>query len=404
MFRINSDDFYMINYVRRPSFKRRGGEGGGKAPVQTFTISGNCGVGLATLTPSWGLDAVTADASGTYSVEVWRGWSGDITPSLTNYIFAAASKTYVNVVENYTNEDYVAAAILTLSAVVTDGQTVTLTKVTPTGGNSIVDWGDGGATTTITDGNTAVKTHLYATGDTYAITLTNPALITALELRDAKVGCASGQIGSLTNLTNLYLRDLANVTVGTGEIGLLTKLTYLSFNNLANVTVGIGEIGLLTKLGYLYIQTAANVTVGTGEIGLLTGLKILYLYNSANVTIGTGEIRLLTSLTNLYLKNLANVAVQSTDFETLIKATWILYENSLSSPQVDAALSGLWTMFASRTGVNGTITIAFSNGAPGGTYQAANPPTTGEEFKYELLNDSQNVNPTKKWTAVITTA
>jgi len=79
-------------------------------------------------------------------------------------------------------------------------------------------------------------------------------------------------------------------------------------------------------------------------------------------------------------------------------------DNSLTQAKVDAILQGLWGAFATRTVAGGTINVGGNNAAPGGAYQAANPPATGKEYAYELLNDSQNINPTKKWATVTFTA
>lgn len=78
--------------------------------------------------------------------------------------------------------------------------------------------------------------------------------------------------------------------------------------------------------------------------------------------------------------------------------------NALSSATVTQILADFWSGFATRTATAGTIDVGGSNQAPSGNYQAANPPDEGKEYAYELLNDSQNVNPTKKWATVAFTA
>jgi len=78
--------------------------------------------------------------------------------------------------------------------------------------------------------------------------------------------------------------------------------------------------------------------------------------------------------------------------------------NALSQAQVDQVLADFWTGFATRTATAGTINLGGSNAAPSGTLQAANPPTTGKEYAYCLVNDPDNVNPTKKWATVTITA
>lgn len=111
----------------------------------------------------------------------------------------------------------------------TSPQTVTLQRITPTGGDCVVSWGDGN-TTTITDGNTATTTHQYATAGTYQANISAPQLITYLDLRDATIGFGAGEIGALTNLTSLYLYSLANCAAQTGLANLL-KLTTLRYEN-----------------------------------------------------------------------------------------------------------------------------------------------------------------------------
>ena len=254
----------------------------------------------------------------------------------------------------------------TLTATTTaPGQTVTLQRLTPTGDSTTVTWGDGSAPTTVAAAYAGTVTHVYAAAGTYAISVAKPLIITALDLRDAKLGCVAGEIGALTSLKTLYLSNVANVTVGAGEIGALTSLTYLYLYSLANVTVGAGEIGALTSLTYLILYDVANVTVGAGEIGALT------------------------SLTYLYLNNVAGVAVQVAWPPRL---TSITYQNSLSQTNVDAVLWGIYQMTLTRTGTNGTIAIATTNAAPSGTFQAAaacpvSAATPGKEIAHELLND-----------------
>ena len=94
----------------------------------------------------------------------------------------------------------------------------------------------------------------------------------------------------------------------------------------------------------------------------------------------------------------------ASDFAGWISTTTIRADNNgLLQAAVDAILSGCWSAFATRTATGGTINVGGTNAAPSGVLQAANPPTTGKEFAYELANDSQNVNPTKKWTTITIT-
>ncbi len=83
------------------------------------TISGNAGVGGATITwngsGSSNSDGSTAaDGSGNYSFQVtytWWGWSGTVTPSKTGYTFSPSSRNYSYLSSNQTNQNYTATPI-----------------------------------------------------------------------------------------------------------------------------------------------------------------------------------------------------------------------------------------------------------------------------------------------------
>jgi len=110
---------------------------------------------------------------------------------------------------------------------------------------------------------------------------------------------------------------------------------------------------------------------------------------------------------HLYSMPVATFTITISDggFDGWVSTTGFnMYGNSLTQTQVDQILSDFWTGFASSTGTARTLNVGGSNSAPSGTYQAANPPTTGKEFAYELKNDSQEINPTKKWATVTITA
>jgi hypothetical protein len=77
------------------------------------TVSGNVGVGGATLSYSMGAPQSTiADVTGMYSFAVPYNWSGTVTPSKTNYAFSPASRPYPNVTSDQTGQDYIATLVL----------------------------------------------------------------------------------------------------------------------------------------------------------------------------------------------------------------------------------------------------------------------------------------------------
>ncbi|HCO95426.1 MAG TPA: hypothetical protein DIU00_16000 [Phycisphaerales bacterium] len=71
---------------------------------QTFTISGNAGVGGVKMNGLPG-NPVT-DRNGFYTVTVNYGWSGTVTPAKEGYSFEPASMIYHNLISNQTNDNY----------------------------------------------------------------------------------------------------------------------------------------------------------------------------------------------------------------------------------------------------------------------------------------------------------
>ena len=75
-----------------------------------YTISGNAGVGMAILSyTDITSKTVTADGSGLYSFTLPSGWSGTVTPSKTGYSFLPVNRTYTNILENQTGQNYTAS-------------------------------------------------------------------------------------------------------------------------------------------------------------------------------------------------------------------------------------------------------------------------------------------------------
>jgi hypothetical protein len=81
-----------------------------------FTISGNAGVGGATISYTGSSNgSTTANSSGLYSFTVDFGWVGTVTPSRAGYTFSPAYKPYVNVMYNQANQNYTATALTNYS-------------------------------------------------------------------------------------------------------------------------------------------------------------------------------------------------------------------------------------------------------------------------------------------------
>ena len=73
------------------------------------SISGNAGVGAATISYTGG--STSADGSGNYTFSVLSGWSGTVTPSKANYTFSPTSRSYSNVTTNRTAQNFTATPL-----------------------------------------------------------------------------------------------------------------------------------------------------------------------------------------------------------------------------------------------------------------------------------------------------
>jgi hypothetical protein len=81
------------------------------ASAVTHTISGNAGIGGATLS-YWDGTAktTTANGAGTYTLTVPYGWSGALTPSLEGYAFTPQARTYVALTADQAAQNFSASA------------------------------------------------------------------------------------------------------------------------------------------------------------------------------------------------------------------------------------------------------------------------------------------------------
>lgn len=74
-----------------------------------FTISGNVGIGGATMRYVDGSPrSVVADGNGNYSITVPNGWSGIVTPTKTGVTFVPPTKSYNDLADNVSGENYTA--------------------------------------------------------------------------------------------------------------------------------------------------------------------------------------------------------------------------------------------------------------------------------------------------------
>ena len=263
----------------------------------------------------------------------------------------------------------------------TGADTLTLQRVTPTGGTCTVTWGDG-TSTVIADGNEAATTHTYAGAGAYPVTIYNSQRITWFEARsDAKIG---GDISGWVlpaNLTIFYVYS----TYVEGDISgwvLPANLTHF----------------------YVYSTSVSGDISGWVLPANLTHFGV----SSTSVSGDISGWTLPASLARFYVDSTS--VSGAPDCTGAIKLTEFQYQNcGLNQTTVDAILWSLYqAAVAPRTGTGGTINVGGTNAAPTGVFQAAGAcpvtvATDGKEIAHELLNDGCAAG-FNKWATVTITA
>ena len=374
-------------------------------------VNGTAGT-FATVSASVYTATITPISPGSVTVQVAAGVCADLAGNL-NSASNVLSRTYV---------------MLQLSAVTSGaGQTVTLQRITPTGAAVTVNWGDG-STSSIANGNTGTTTHVYASAGTYAITISNPAILTYVDLRDTKLSFNSStlvnctalaalriEVGGIFNSYHLVALPLTFLAVSLTIAGTYTfnsahiaamALTFLSVRILTAGTCTFDSAHIaamaLTSLDCT-ISIAGTYTFNSAHIAAmaLTFLSVnmqvegTYTFNSAHIA----AMATLAGFT-VVLHTTNTTAIARADWDGFPALTTLRFEAGLSSAKLTDIGLGLHDGLATRTAVNGTIDlVGQSNLAPTGVSpgSAECPPTTGYNAFYELVNDSCAVNPTKKW-------
>ena len=210
-------------------------------------------------------------------------------------------------------------------------------------------------------------------------------------------------------LTYLALSTLAGLTYNANTNPLPAGLTYLYLNSLAGLTYNANTNPLPAGLTSLTLSTLAGLTYNANTNPLPAGLTYLTLYNLAGLTYNANTNPLPAGLTTLALNTLAGLT-----WEIKSGAAWptgetgavitvcpnitctewtdnairsIRAENAYSQANVDAFINAIWANKANFTYAAPSLDLlGGSNLAPSGVYQAANPPTTGLEKLYDLVN------------------
>jgi len=190
---------------------------------------------------------------------------------------------------------------------------------------------------------------------------------------------------SWTNHTNWLIDTTVGNWFGITVAGGHVIQCMLSLNNLAGSIPAGNWIGLLPSLLLLQLQRNGALT---GDIGgwVLPALNQLQIYSTSV----SGDISSWVIPASLLYLRLYTTSISGTPD---ISANTLMRQYSyqgcgLSQANVDAILLSVYDRRMAFTYATPALTIDSTNAAPGGIYQAQCPPTTGKEYKYELINDS----------------
>ena len=205
-------------------------------------------------------------------------------------------------------------------------------------------------------------------------------------------------IGSITNITridsssctSLDTIDTGSTATGTFDLTNLTSLTYYYTRNASSME--ILDLRNSTSLSVLdFYNSDALTTVHIGSISTITQCvaghcAVLSKIDTGSTAAATADLSNNTSMYRFELDNNPSINYIGIPAAT-IDVAWLFNNMSLTSGEVDTILSDIFSTKSTFTGTP-TLNISGTNAAPGGTYQAQCPPTTGKEYQYELVNDS----------------
>jgi len=308
-----------------------------------------------------------------------------------------------------------------LTCTTTGAQTLTLAGLSITAGKIVtVDWGDGNSDAYTGAGT---RTHAYAGAGVWTVEFTSPDDLYYLYLQDGKI---SGVIDASNpipqNLTYLRMQSLPGIswTVSTSApmpSGLTTLyLPYMAgiswtvsattpipsglnnpnailYLNIGNLVWTVSETTPMPNLSSLQVYGAPNFLWNVADYPIGDMMQSIVFNLCAGVTMADGALSTLAKLTYTNISASPNIATQTVWPN---KMQIITYENNLSQASVDAVLAGIHANKANFTYATPSLDLlGGGNAAPSGTYAdpSPNPPTTGQEYKYCLINDIPAAGP-----------
>jgi len=232
------------------------------ATAITYTISGNAGIGGATLSWTDGTAKTdTADGSGNYSFTVSYNFTGTVTPSLAGYTFTPVSKSYTNVLANQTSQNYTATAI-----------TYTISGNAGFAGATL-SWTDGTAKTATADGS-GNYTITVSYGFAGTVTPSKTGYTFTPSNTSYSSGVFSNQTGQNYTATAITYSISGNAGVGGATLSWTdgtAKTATVDGSGNYTISVSYGFAGTVTPSKSGYTFTPSNTSYSSGVFSNQTG-------------------------------------------------------------------------------------------------------------------------------------
>ena len=186
---------------------------------------------------------------------------------------------------------------------------------------------------------------------------------------------------------------LYNNTTGASWTNKAGWLIDTTVNNWYGVTVTGGHV---TDL----VLSSNNLNGNIGSWAVddlpLTGATGLRLNTNASLSGDISGWTLPASLANLQLYSTSVSGAPSIASNTAMRQ-YYYHTCGLSQANVDAILLSVYNRRAAFTYATPALQVGGTNAAPSGVYQDGDPPTTGKEYAFEIVNDPETEG-FKKWT------
>jgi hypothetical protein len=256
-----------------------------------------------------------------------------------------------------------------------------------------------GATTNLPAG----MIYLYIMGATNIFTgaLSGlPATMEYFHIGSATSSVITGTLASMpASMRQLYLSSTASTV--TGSIATLPAgFTYFNLS----AAVGCNITGTCAQIPATMIYFVAGGTLSaiTGNLSDLPASLTTFAINgtSSNVTGSLSDLK--AAMTTLQLYGTASTFTGGAVQMAAVGISAIMVSNmALSQAVVDGVLLRLFTDRMLFTPANPYLAIGGTNDDPGGVYQHTDPPTTGNEYRHDLVNDT-SAEGFHKWSIIIT--